>query len=240
MRLNRHPFLVLLIGAIVGCVLTFLGLNSQISKLSEQVDSLRTGGVVVTTSVDSSQLLKKPASKVLFRETFDSNINNWTAKITETSVRLVYDGKFIFRYGEDNFFTWATVTLPDSISENYDVELIADHKVGREDSEYGLFFCTDENNFVRYCNTKSGYASINIKTNGEYIPRPMPVTAGFDNREGMQDIWILKVRGDTVQYYVNGVFAYEGAKGLDWKYVGVFVEDVQTVEFDELTIVEGK
>lgn len=242
MRLNKHPFLVLLIGGIIGCVLTFWGLNSQIVKLSEQVDSLRTGGIIVKTSVDSSHTeeLQKPDSKVLFRETFDSNINNWTSKITETSVRLVYDGKFIFRYGEDDFFTWATVALPDSIPENYDVKLIGDHKVGREDSEYGLFFCTDAKNFVRYCNTKSGYASINIKIDGEYIARPMPITAGFDNVEGMQDVWTLKVRGDTVQYYVNGDLAYEGAKGLDWKFIGVFVEDVQTIEFDELTIVQGE
>ncbi|MEZ4883528.1 MAG: hypothetical protein R3E32_02235 [Chitinophagales bacterium] len=240
MRLNRHPFFILLIGAIVGCALTFFGLNSQISKLSNQVDSLRTGGIIGNAMVDSSQLLKKPANKILFRETFDSNINNWTAKITETSTRLVYGGKFIFEYGEDNFFTWATVSLPDSIPTDYDVELIADHKKGSEDSEYGLFFCTDENNFVRYCITKSGYVSVNIKTNGEYLPRPFPITAGFDNEDGMQDVWIVKVRGDMVQYYINGTLAYEGAKGLNWNYVGVFVEDKQTVEFDELTIVEGK
>ncbi|MGB0931188.1 MAG: hypothetical protein ACPGVB_10450, partial [Chitinophagales bacterium] len=62
-------------------------------------------------------------------------------------------------------------------------------------------------------------------------------TAGFNNTEGtQQDVWTLKVRGNTVQYYVNDVFAYEGAKGLDWKFIGVFVEDVQTIEFDELTV----
>ena len=240
MRLNKHPFLVLLIGTIIGCLFTFFGLNSEITKLSEQVDSLRTGGVKIHALVDSSQLLQKPPSKVLFRETFDSNVNSWTSKVTEKSIRLVYDGKFIFEYGEDDFFTWATVALPDSLPENYDVELIADHKKGRLDAEYGLFFCTDEKNFVRYCITESGYASMNIKIDGEYIPRPFPITAGFNNEEGMQDIWILKVRKDSVQYYINGTLAYEGAKGVNWTNVGVFVEDTQTIEFDELTIVEAK
>ena len=241
MRLQKHPFLVLLIGSIIGCLFTFFGLNSQIEELSNQINTLKKNGIPLQQNlVDSSQLLQKPASKILFRETFDSNLNAWTSKITENSIRLVYDGKFIFRYEEEDFFTWSTVALPDSIPNNYDVELIGTHKEGGEHSEYGLFFCTDNKNFVRYCITESGYASANIKLNGEYLPRPFPITAGFDNAEGMQDIWTVKVRKDSVQYYINGTLAYEGVKGLDWKYVGVFVEDIQTVEFDELTIVEAK
>ncbi len=240
MRLNKHPFLVLLIGAIVGCLFTFFGLNSQIKQLSHQLEELKVNGISQEIGVDSSQSLKKPSSKVLFRETFDSNINLWTSKITENSIRLVYDGKFIFKYGEDKYFIWSTVALPDSLPHNYDVELIANHKEGNKDSEYGLFFCTDAKNFVRYCVTESGYASANIKRNGKYIPRPFPITAGFDNEEGLQDVWTLKVRSDSVQYYINSTLAYEGAKGLEWENIGVFVEDKQTIEFDELTIVETK
>ncbi len=240
MRIKEHPFLVLLIGGIVGCVFTFFGLNSEVKKLSEQVDSLRINKISVNALVDSSQLLQKPPARILFRETFDSNVNAWTSKISENSVRLVYDGKFIFQYEEEGYFIWSTVALPDSLPQNYDVELIAHHKKGKDDSEFGLFFCTDDKNFVRYCVTKSGYASLNIKREGKYLPRPFPITAGFDNQEGMQDVWVLKVRSDTVQYYINGAFAYEGAKGLDWKNIGVFVEDAQTIEFDELTVIEAK
>lgn len=233
MRWKGRTIVGLLLGLLLGGLSVFFVQDSQVDRLSEKIDSLQT---LLPPPSDSTKVDSLSKTKYLIRETFDENANNWQEYLKDYGMKLLYDGRYIFRYTKPDFFIWSTIPVKEWV-RNYNITLSCAHKSGNSDALYGLMLNQDKENYNRFCVTESGYATINLKADGEWKNDIAKNLAGFDDSTTTDEL-LLQVRDKKYQYYVNGSLVKEGFVEMDWAYIGVFVADAQTVEFTELTIVE--
>lgn len=233
MRWKGRTIVGLLLGLLMGGFGVFFIQDSQVATLTKRIDSLQ---ILLPPPPDTTKTDSLSKTKYLLRETFDENPNNWQEYLKDYGMKLLYDGRYIFRYTKPDFFIWSTIPVKEWV-RNYDVTLHCTHKSGNSDALYGLMLNQDKENYNRFCTTESGYATINLKTDGKWQTDIAKNLAGFDDGT-TTDHLLLQVRGDKYQYFANGSLVKEGFVEMDWAYVGVFVADVQTVEFTELSIVE--
>ncbi|OWY19526.1 hypothetical protein C7N43_12225 [Sphingobacteriales bacterium UPWRP_1] len=240
---NRAPVIpALLAGLCVGLLLGYLFFQSRVNELQHRLSAME-------QQLSSDRLPRQVAEgpgeengNLLFKDTFDDNVNNWDTQLKNYGMKILYDGKYIIDYRREGYFWWSGMPLKKQVM-NYDVVLKARHKSGTQQGYYGLLMTTDTINYYRFCLTNNGYASINVKQNDKWQPDMVRYLAGYKaaGTNTDEDLLELKVRGIRFTFYANGKKVHTGTLSTNenWKNVGMFVEDVQTVEFDELTVSEA-
>ncbi|HRK28082.1 MAG TPA: hypothetical protein PK239_12445 [Chitinophagales bacterium] len=180
------------------------------------------------------------SGQLLFNDTFDDNLNKWDTRLQENGMKIVYDGKYIIDYKEKGYFWWSWLSLKQEVA-NFKIVLKTRHKLGSPDKPFGIILSLDTANYYRFGITHNGYVSVNAKKNGNWQTNLVSHTGGF--KTNLADDWNLLevvVRGITLTYFANGKKVKDATLETDksWKRFGVYVEDRQTVEFDEITITE--
>ena len=230
-RWKGRTIMGLIIGLIFGGMGAFFVMNKQVQQLKDGEIAQHESSTVITDSTAKEV-------EYLLRETFDENVNDWQEYLKDYGMKLLYDGKYIMRYSKKDFFIWSTIEIPD-LPLRYDVELVARFKTGSENAVYGLMLNQDKDNYNRFSISASGYATINMKKEGKWQSDVISNLGGFDNAEDPDlDRLKVEVRGEKYRFFVNDRLVKDGFVKFDWKYLGTFVSDEQTVEFDELTIVK--
>lgn len=177
---------------------------------------------------------------LLFSDTFDDNVNNWDTQLKSYGMKILYNGKYILDYREDGYFWWSSMPMKRE-AMNYTITLKCKHISGSADGYYGLIMTSDSANYHRFCLTGNGYASINVKEENKWQADMARYLGGFTPVNAIVgDVLVLKVRGIRFTYLANGKKVYSGTLNshVSWKNLGMFVEDKQTVEFDEIYVTE--
>ncbi len=245
MRNNPPIVAIFLMGLFLGLLICYLFYKSQMNELKIRIATLEQQvqeGVNALTINDqqSPNNTTSKNSRLIFKDTFDDNVNRWDTQLRKHGMKIIYDGKFIIDYKEKGYFWWSWLPM-EREAANYDIILKANHKSGRSDKYYGLILSMDSVNYYRFSLTQNGYASINAKKNGEWQDDLINYIGGFKSTtEDGSDVFEVRVRGIRFTYLANGKKVYEGTLDTDksFKNMGLFVEDIQTVEFDEISINE--
>ncbi|OWY22295.1 hypothetical protein C7N43_14100 [Sphingobacteriales bacterium UPWRP_1] len=240
---NRTPVIpALLAGLLGGLLLGYLFFQSRTNELQHRLYVMEQQLYTDSLPAQIAESPDEEAGNLLFKDTFDDNVNNWDTQLKNYGMKILYDGKYIIDYRREGYFWWSGMPLKRQ-AMNYDVVLKARHKSGTAQGYYGLIMTTDSVNYYRFCLTNNGYASINVKKDDKWQPDMVRYLAGYKaaGTDTDEDLLELKVRGIRFTYYANGKKVHTGTLNANenWKNVGMFVEDVQTVEFDELTVSEA-
>jgi len=122
----------------------------------------------------------------------------------------------------------------------YDIELTSTWKAGMVNRFYGLVLGIDLNNLYRFGVAANGAANASLIMNGALQTNPLGLTAGatFRNNGTNTNVHKIKVRGNTISYYVNDTLIGKTQSRLKFNkwFVGVTVCDKQKVAFDNLRI----
>ncbi|QQS28758.1 MAG: hypothetical protein IPM47_18235 [Sphingobacteriales bacterium] len=245
MRNNPSVIAIFFMGVFLGILACYLYFKPQLIELKFKNSTLEkqvqeNAEMLSLTNQQSPDNPKEKDNRLIFKDTFDDNVNRWDTQLRKHGMKIIYDGKFIIDYKEKGYFWWSWLPIKREAT-NYNVVLKSKQKSGRSDKYYGLILSMDSMNYHRFSLTNNGYASINLKKNGEWQNDLVNYIGGHKSTsEDGSDIFEVRVRGIRFTYLANGKKVYEGTLDTDksWKNIGIFVEDIQTVEFDEISITE--
>lgn len=239
MQQNSASLTTLAIGVLAGFFIGYAYFTLRSNSLPKRLPAL-----AMEQYPDSAQTLQEHSDTgtengfLLFSDTFDDNVNNWDTQFKSYGMKILYNGKYIIDYKEDGYFWWSSVPMKRE-AMNYTVTLKCKHISGSSNGYYGLIMTTDSANYHRFCLTRNGYASINVKKENKWQTDMAHYLGGFTPaKEVFGDVLVVKVRGIRFTYFANGKKVYSGTldNQISWKKLGMFVEDNQTVEFDEIYV----
>jgi hypothetical protein len=175
--------------------------------------------------------------KVFFIENFTSNGNGWAVPSGDKRVDAEFGrGKYIMRSGNDECHVSGIVPVFDK-PRDFDIELVSTSRTTGVSRGRGLALGSGPDNAYHFLVSGAGEANIELSKDGEHQALPAPGTGvGIANAVRQR----LEARGDTIRYFVNDRYAGEIKNELDGKdwFVGLEVCGKQTVEFDQLTLIE--
>jgi hypothetical protein len=185
----------------------------------------------------------EPASlKILFIENFNANENSWTVPAGDKHVYAGFSsGKYRIQAKNDECHG-AGISPSFDRPHDFDIELVSTGAAKTDVQGHGIALGSDRENAYNFLVAGSGQAKIELYKNGDAQPA---LAAGKENDVGKpsQDPvnrQKIEVRGDILRYYLNDRFAGEIKNELDMKawYLGLTVCGKQTVEFDQLKLIE--
>jgi hypothetical protein len=185
----------------------------------------------------------EPASwKILLVENFNANENDWSVPVRDKHVYAGFDnGKYSIRSKNDECH-WAGITPSFDKPRDFDIELLSTGAARADVQGHGLALGSDHENACNFLVAGNGRAKIELYKNGEPQPALMtgkesdvgkPLTGPVNRQK-------IEARGDTLRYFLNDRYIGEIKNEFDTKawYLGLTVCGKQTVEFDQLKLIE--
>lgn len=183
-----------------------------------------------------------PSCKALFIENFAANKYGWTVSPGDKRVFSHFsDGKFLIQSKSDGCH-WAGIVPSFDKPRDFDIELVSAAKSKADALGHGLSFGLDRENAYAFFISGMREAKVELYRNGEPQSEPVLVkeVAASKPAETMTNRQKIEVRGDMLRYSVNGQYVGEiknELEGKDW-FLGLAVCGKQTVEFDQLKLIE--
>jgi hypothetical protein len=189
-----------------------------------------------------NRLVEPVSWKVLFVDNFRANENAWTVPAGDRQVYAGFsNGKYRIQSKNDECH-WAGTAPSFDRPQDFDIELVSTSASKANSEGHGLALGSDRENAYNFLVSGSGQAKIELYKNGD--PQPTLVTGeegvvgeAPDNRVIRQKV---EARGDMLRYSLNDRYVGEIKNELDLKtwYLGLAVCGRQTVEFDQLKLIE--
>ncbi len=177
--------------------------------------------------------------KILFVDNFNANETAWTVPAGDKKVYAGFEnGKYIIQSRNDECH-WAGITPSFDRPRDFDIELVSSGAAKADVQGHGLALGSDRDNAYHFLVAGDGEAKIELYKNGD--PQPAPVIGKESNAEKAPvNRQKIEARGDALRYYLNDRFIGEIQNELDMKtwYLGLAVCGKQTVEFDQLKLIE--
>lgn len=182
-----------------------------------------------------------PKAGRLFYDSFNTNENAWN---------VWTNGEFYNAILENGVYCMETKNIMNSMEfpgkiiplpENFDITVATTWKKGVNNFAYGLSVGTDPRNRYNFGISGNGWTYVSAHRNNTVVqPDPKPWAFGQVTLSNgwNQNIIRIKVRGTRYDFYVNENLAGTVTHTLPHASlrVGVFVENMQQVCFDDLTI----
>lgn len=222
----------------------FFALATNFGKTgSKPTDGIRTvtqtvavyDSVVVTKTVRDTVRISDPAGGSRYVYTFDdvNQIEKWLKRDTGTA--RVETGKLILA-GRSN--APMTLFLPNIFSGDIDLEVVTEWKSGADNFGFGVEFRGSQVGVYAFRISGNGQYAVS-KWNAEKVTTLINWTpSNFINRRGKNTLRVVTL-GNLFKFYINGVLV-DQITDSDFKegLVGLRVEDVQEVAFDNFVVVE--
>jgi hypothetical protein len=172
-----------------------------------------------------------------FTETFDTNEARWDEFRGYTKRTLIEEGAFIFENGTENWNYWSY--QPVDLPQSYRVELASRWLRGKF-APYGIILLQDNENYTVFQVNGDGDGSYLIVRGGEYVTNPdWTDRVTKPAQEETPLIQRVDVQNQEYTYYIDDTYFHKGTlDSLHIQKVGMFVGELQTVAFDQITIWE--
>jgi hypothetical protein len=231
----------LLVGAILGIGGTFYIFNSRITRLEATIEFGGKAKEQTNSSFKDKIIIEHDGKEVrtIFNETFDDNVLGWTTYNNNDATKSISDGKYIISNKIAGVDRWGAVPISE-LPTNYNIHVKCRFISGSEKDKFGIILLQNIGSDYRFNITKNGYASVSLIKDTIGRPDLIIPKAGFKNSEtGMFSDLLIEVRGDRYRYYVDDNLVGAGfINELKIKDIGVYVTDIQTVEFDNIKIMQ--
>lgn len=176
---------------------------------------------------------------------FGLNSKRWPVTRDSTSCTAkVWQDEYLVD-SKDTLSHWLGFTLPKDMPDNFDIELESRWQKGVNHYGHGITLGSDINNGYHFEVSGNGGACVWL-----YHKDEGPAETLIDWKDNIcnisngniTNVHKVEVRGDVIQYYING--KYIGTiktiiKNFSKGYIGVSINNKQTVAFDNLKI-QGK
>jgi len=180
------------------------------------------------------------AQKLVFRDDFRDNRNQWSITAHDEYDCYIMDGKYVINKKSESGsrFFWKKVYT--EYDKDFTIELEAKQISGVDNNGYGLVFATDDvDNSNYFIVTTNGYYRITGYNKGDYSP--LIDWTETDYVSPMNSINSLKVQrvGNELTFYINDKKVHSmSASSFDFKgnRVGFVLIDNMKVQFDFLEV----
>jgi hypothetical protein len=185
----------------------------------------------------------EPASlKVLFIENFNANENSWAVPAGDRHVYAGFSGGKYRIQSKNDECHWAGISPSFDRPHDFDIELVSTDAAKTDVQGHGIALGKDRENAYNFLVAGSGRTTIELYKNGDAQPALATGKEGDAGKpsKGQVNRQKIEARGDMLRYYLNDRFAGEIKNELDMKawYLGLTVCGKQTVEFDQLKLIE--
>jgi hypothetical protein len=189
------------------------------------------------------------ADNELFLENFDNDRWGWSIVKDGKSFDACFDeGKYLIENKAEDGCVVEMITLPYSLPENFEIELISLWKAGREDAEYGLAIGVDSANYYLFGISGNGKAGAQLVLDGErQEPNLLDMKQGkaLQGDGSTENLQKVEVQGNFFSYYVNDKYIgriknkeiFVDHENLR---IAVLVCSKQKIAFDQLSILGRK
>lgn len=179
--------------------------------------------------------------KVVFRDDFSGNANNWPVQTSGPDQFQIIDGKYVLE-GFSDSTRFATVPINLDSAKNYSVSVNATHLSGVTDYEYGLYLGSkDGKNSCAFAISSNGHYKFYGYLNGVYTQffDWTPFTQLKTGSNAVNKITLNKVGGDWVLYLNDKwVAAVPVRFPFNDLQAGLSRSNKQKVAFDDFTVTE--
>ena len=188
---------------------------------------------IITVSVTQGQ-------KVLFRDDFRDNRNDWTIAAKEEYSSYIQGGNYVISKKTESGSWFFYKSIYTEYDKDYSIEVEATQTSGVENNGYGLVFAAkDVDNSHYFMVTSNGYYRISGYENGKYTPTTDWTKT--DKVSGMDEIHSLKVerKGDKLYFSINNNVVHTlTSKEIEiyGNRIGFVLNDEMRVEFDFLEV----
>ena len=107
-------------------------------------------------------------ARVFFADDFSANDRGWTTDVNEARIWTYSDDQFSLQVLMDRWvaYTWAPIHA--ALLDNAMVEVVAYKHTGSDDTEYGLIWGIDEDNYCLFTISAAGYYRVLFQKDGEW------------------------------------------------------------------------
>jgi len=182
-------------------------------------------------------ITKEPIYNNVFADDFSSNKNDWSTKNDENDDISFSDNYTISR--KTSGFFISTLRMPVSNFLDFRIDLTLTHKAGAIDQSFGLCFSeTDADNLSVFSISADGSFHVGKFIKGEWsnIKQWIESDAIKQGNYNANTISFEQTKGKW-NFYINNTLVYTCDKQMLFESrFGCYVEDVQTIRFDNLRI----